>query len=40
MLGGAVAGALLLKASLGLALALTGGLMLLVQIAYLPAARR
>ncbi|MGN6869996.1 MAG: YoaK family protein [Solirubrobacteraceae bacterium] len=40
MLGGAVAGALLLKASLVLALALTGGLMLLVQIAYLPAARR
>jgi uncharacterized membrane protein YoaK (UPF0700 family) len=40
MLGGAVAGALLLKASLVLALALTGGLILLVQIAYLPAARR
>jgi uncharacterized membrane protein YoaK (UPF0700 family) len=40
MLGGAVAGALLLKTSLVLALALTGGLMLLVQIAYLPAARR
>jgi uncharacterized membrane protein YoaK (UPF0700 family) len=40
MLAGAVAGALLLKASLVLALALTGGLILLVQIAYLPAARR
>jgi uncharacterized membrane protein YoaK (UPF0700 family) len=40
MLGGAVIGALLLKASLVLALALTGGLILLVQIAYLPAARR
>lgn len=40
MLGGAVVGALLLKASLVLALALTGGLILLVQIAYLPAARR
>jgi uncharacterized membrane protein YoaK (UPF0700 family) len=40
MLGGAVAGALLVKASLVLALALTGGLMLLVQIAYVPAARR
>jgi len=40
MLGGAVAGALLLKASLVLALALTGGLILLIQIAYLPAARR
>jgi uncharacterized membrane protein YoaK (UPF0700 family) len=40
MLGGAVVGALLLKASLVLALALTGGLMLFVQIAYLPAARR
>ncbi|HJS96525.1 MAG TPA: YoaK family protein [Solirubrobacteraceae bacterium] len=40
MLGGAVVGALLLKASLVLALALTGGLMLLVQIAYLTAAPR
>ncbi len=40
MLGGAVTGALLLKASLVLALALTGGLILLVQVAYLPAARR
>jgi uncharacterized membrane protein YoaK (UPF0700 family) len=40
MLGGAVAGALLLKASLVLALALTGGLVLLVGVAYLPAARR
>jgi uncharacterized membrane protein YoaK (UPF0700 family) len=40
MLGGAVAGALLLKASLVLALALTGGLILVVQIVYLPAARR
>jgi uncharacterized membrane protein YoaK (UPF0700 family) len=40
MLSGAVAGALLLKASLVLALALTAGLMLLVQFAYLPAARR
>lgn len=40
MLAGAVAGALLLKASLVLALALTGGLILFVQIAYLPAARR
>lgn len=40
MLAGAVAGALLLKASLVLALALTGGLILLVQLAYLPAARR
>jgi uncharacterized membrane protein YoaK (UPF0700 family) len=40
MLGGAVVGALLLKASLVLALALTGGLVLLIQIAYLPAARR
>jgi uncharacterized membrane protein YoaK (UPF0700 family) len=40
MLGGAVVGALLLKASLVLALALTGGLILLVQLAYLTAARR
>jgi uncharacterized membrane protein YoaK (UPF0700 family) len=40
MLGGAVAGALLVKASLVLALALTGGLILLVQIVYLPAAQR
>jgi uncharacterized membrane protein YoaK (UPF0700 family) len=40
MLGGAVVGALLLKASLVLALALTGGLILFVQIEYLPAARR
>lgn len=40
MLAGAVAGALLLKASLVLAMALTGGLILLVQIAYLPAVRR
>jgi uncharacterized membrane protein YoaK (UPF0700 family) len=40
MLGGAVAGALLLKVSLVLALALTGALMLLVQIVYLPATRR
>jgi uncharacterized membrane protein YoaK (UPF0700 family) len=40
MLVGAVAGALLLKAGLVLALALTGGVILIVQIAYLPAARR
>lgn len=40
MLTGAVAGALLLKVSVVLALALTGGLVLLVQIAYLPTARR
>jgi uncharacterized membrane protein YoaK (UPF0700 family) len=40
MLGGAVAGALLLKASLVLALALTAGLILLVQVAYLWATRR
>ena len=40
MLGGAVAGALLLKTSLVLALAMTGGLILLVQLACLPAARR
>jgi uncharacterized membrane protein YoaK (UPF0700 family) len=40
MLGGAVAGALLLKAGLILALALTGGFILLVQIAYLPSAQR
>ena len=40
MLVGAVAGALLLKASLVLALAAAGALAFLVQIAYLPAARR
>jgi uncharacterized membrane protein YoaK (UPF0700 family) len=40
MLAGAVAGALLLKVSLVLALAMTGGLLLLVQVAYLPAIRR
>ncbi|HET6868131.1 MAG TPA: YoaK family protein [Solirubrobacteraceae bacterium] len=40
MLVGAVAGALLLKASLVLALALTGALLLLVQLGYLWATRR
>jgi uncharacterized membrane protein YoaK (UPF0700 family) len=40
MLAGAVAGALLLKASLVLALALTGALLLVVQLAYLWATRR
>jgi uncharacterized membrane protein YoaK (UPF0700 family) len=40
MLGGAVAGALLLKASVVLALAAAGALALLIQAVYLPAARR
>jgi uncharacterized membrane protein YoaK (UPF0700 family) len=40
MLAGAVSGALLLKASIVLALAVTGGLVLVIQAAYLPAARR
>lgn len=40
MLAGAVSGALLLKASLVLTLALAGGLVLAIQALYLPAARR
>jgi hypothetical protein len=40
MLAGAVTGALLLKVSLVLALAAAGALPLLIQAAYLPAARR
>jgi uncharacterized membrane protein YoaK (UPF0700 family) len=40
MLAGAVAGALLLKASMVLALAAAGALALLIQAFYLPAARR
>jgi uncharacterized membrane protein YoaK (UPF0700 family) len=40
MLAGAVTGALLLKVSLVLALAAAGALLLLIEAAYLPAARR
>jgi hypothetical protein len=40
MLAGAVAGALVLKTSLALALAAAAGLALITGTAYLPAARR